>query len=49
MLWDFGTFKDTYTNEQLSNLIGSLCLSRYYDKDTNSAINKKMLILFILL
>ena len=37
---DLGTFKDTYTNEQLSNLFGSLCLNRYYDKDTNSVINK---------
>ena len=37
---DLGTFKDTYTNEQLSNLFGSLCINRYYDKDTNSVINK---------
>ena len=37
---DLGELKDFYTSSQIDNLTNSYCISKYYDKDTNSIINK---------
>ena len=37
---DLGQFNSTYTQAQIDNLTNSLCISKYYDKDTQTVISK---------
>ena len=37
---DLGKFNSTYTQAQIDNLTNSLCISKYYDKDTQTVISK---------
>ncbi len=37
---DLGQFNSTYTHAQIDNLTNSLCISKYYDKDTQTVISK---------
>ena len=37
---DIGELKDFYTSSRIDNLTNSFCISKYYNKDTNSIISK---------